>query len=648
MFDRFSVEIARGCSQGCRFCQAGMIFRPERERHPDEIVRTIIKSIEKSGQDDISLTSLSPADYSALDALVRCVAMHPRLANTALNVSSLRAYGVTDATLEQLRKVRISNLTFAPEAGTERMRRVINKNITEQQLLDTIQRVVQHGWDRVKLYFMIGLPTETPEDVDGIVHLTARAQKVARSTRQGKGRPVQVTASVSTFVPKPHTPFQWAQMLTLESIVEKHRQLAQLARENKVDIKMHQSHGSVLEAVLARGDRRLADVIERAWRNGASFDAWEGNVKWSVWTEAFSHHGLCLDTFLSELAPENPLAWSHIDVGVKPSFLRKEWDKARDGDGGMAQITLPCLRPAREKEDSALVCYQCGVQCDMQNAAQLHVKMRGWQSETNDSQSAESTRSVVASLGKGVCEQERATNEEPVTYRFRYEKLGRSSMLGHLDLVREVPRILRRAGLSLHYTQGFHPKPMMVFGPALSLGVPSFEEYVDIRTCAPIDVERMIEPINQACPDGMRFVEIQKVPKGAPAVVNAICEAHLLISLTQEFIEELGGREQLTSRIEQLLNAPSLPIARTTKGKLRQVNVRPYVLELGYASAKQVRLLDDAGVSDEGVVLFFRQAIHPQGSVRLDEIVQLLGCEKDPRTAYRAVRLALRGPEKRK
>ncbi|MFW5740122.1 MAG: TIGR03960 family B12-binding radical SAM protein, partial [Myxococcota bacterium] len=297
VFDRLSIELARGCSQGCRFCQGGMIFRPERERRPTDVVDSIVESLSRSGQDEISLTSLSPADYSAIAPLVRTVSEHPKLGNVALNVSSLRAYGLDDATLDEIRRVRASNLTFAPEAGTQRLRDVINKNVTEQQLLSTIERVVVRGWERIKLYFMIGLPTETDDDVDGIVELTARVRSVGRGARK-KGRPTQVTASASTFVPKPHTPFQWFGMSDLEGILGKHRQLVTRARERKVDIKMHEPHGSVLEGVLSRGDRRLADVIEDAWRAGSRFDAWDGNVDWPPWLEAMQRHGLDVASYL--------------------------------------------------------------------------------------------------------------------------------------------------------------------------------------------------------------------------------------------------------------------------------------------------------------------------------------------------------------
>ena len=459
-----------------------MIFRPERERRGADVVESIAASLRFNGQDEISLTSLSPADYSAIAPLVRTVSDYPGLENVALNVSSLRAYGLDDATLDEIRRVRASNLTFAPEAGTQRLRDVINKNVTEEQLLSTVERVVSRGWERIKLYFMIGLPTETDEDVDGIVALTVRARSSARGAKK-KGRPTQVTASASTFVPKPHTPFQWFAMVDLDIIKAKHRQLVVRARERKVDIKMHEPHGSVLEGILSRGDRRLASVIEQAWRAGSRFDAWDGNVDWKVWLAAMGQHGLDVDSYLGEMDLEAPLPWSHLHMGVEPSFLRKERDKAL-----RLKSTLPCMRPADPTSGSTkLVCYQCGAECDLGQIAERRT---------------ESAASLQALSHDASERKKRSEPKEPLRYRLRYEKLGRAVLLGHLDLVREVPRILRRAGAPLWYSQGFHPKPVMTFGPALSLGVPSFEEYVDIKTTEAIELTGWVDRLNAVCPGG--------------------------------------------------------------------------------------------------------------------------------------------------
>jgi len=618
VFDRLSIEIARGCSQGCRFCQAGMIFRPERERDPAGIVDCILQSLAHSGQDELSLTSLSPADYSAMAHLVRSVANQPALANVSLNVSSLRAYGLDDATLDEIRRVRVSNLTFAPEAGTQRLRDVVNKNVTEEQLLETVQRVVRRGWERIKLYFMIGLPTETSEDVDGIVDLTTRVRGTAKGARANKGRPVQVTASASTFVPKPHTPFQWAPMVDLPTVKEKHRHLVVQARERKVDIKMHEPHGSVLEGILSRGDRRLAAVIEDAWRAGSRFDAWDGHVKWDVWREAMGRHGLEVTDYLQAMPVDAPTPWNHLHMGVHQDFLRREWDKAL-----RPKNTLPCLRPADPSSGSdKLVCYQCGLECDLEQAALKRTRHH----ET-------STASPAPAV---------SAPPDPVHYRFRYEKLGRASLLGHLDLVREMPRILRRAGLPLAYSQGFHPKPVMGFGPALRLGVPSFEEYVDIKAMGPVDPDACLDRVNAVCPGGIRFLQMARLPAGSPPVVNTICEADVILGLSPKAIESHGGQAWLQERIAWVTSSDALPMARTSKGRDRTVDLRPLILDLRLAEEAERARMVEAGVPGSWVLVRLHHGLTSQGTVRLDEVVALLSGGEP--LAHRAVRLTLRGP----
>ncbi|HQK18571.1 MAG TPA: TIGR03960 family B12-binding radical SAM protein [Polyangiaceae bacterium] len=616
VFDRLSIEIARGCSQGCRFCQGGMIFRPERERDPATIVECVLQSLAHSGQDEISLTSLSPADYTAMAPLVAQLSHHPSLSHVALNVSSLRAYGLDDPTLDEIRRVRVSNLTFAPEAGTQRLREVINKNVTEEQLLETVRRVVRRGWERIKLYFMIGLPTETQEDVEAIVRLTSRVRAEARAARESKGRSVQVTASASTFVPKPHTPFQWASMVDLDTVKEKHRRIVVWAREHKVDIKMHEPHGSVLEGLLSRGDRRLGPVIEDAWRAGSRFDGWEGNVKWGIWLAAMERHDLQLIDYIKEIPNEATTPWSHIHVGVSEEFLRQEWEKAQ-----RFKHTLPCLRPADPASKSdKLVCYHCGLDCDLEQAARI--RSQRMSAPVADRAPA----AMVASC-------------DTVQYRFCYEKIGRASLLGHLDMVREMPRIMRRAGFAVVYTQGFHPKAMMGFGPALRLGVPSFEEYVDVKMQELANPEEGLAKLNAICPEGIRFVRMVRLPDKAPSLVQAIGEARMLLGIDPSAVEARGGVSWLKERLGELMSSESLPWIRNHKGKERTLDLRPWILELRMGTEDDAVRMSEAGIPGSWVMVRLHHALTAQGSVRIDEVVALMG-EREA-LPYRAVRVAL-------
>ncbi|MEM6958900.1 MAG: TIGR03960 family B12-binding radical SAM protein, partial [Myxococcota bacterium] len=326
IFDRVSIEVARGCTEGCRFCQAGMIYRPVRERDPQAIVDTIVKAVKEGGYDEASLTSLSTADYSAIEPLVHEVMKALKGKRVNVSVSSLRAYGLSEAVLDDMKTQRAGGLTFAPEAGTQRMRDVVNKNVTEAQLMETAERVFSRGWTKMKLYFMIGLPTEEDEDVAGIAQTGGRAREVARRVR---GRnDAKVTVSVSSHVPKPHTPFQWCAMDTHDEIVRKQKILRKEAKIARVQLRVHDSTGSWLEGVLARGDRRLANVIESAWANGARFDSWGERLKLDAWEAAFEAHGVSTAPFLGTIPTDARLPWDHIDVGLEEGFLAKEYRKA--------------------------------------------------------------------------------------------------------------------------------------------------------------------------------------------------------------------------------------------------------------------------------------------------------------------------------
>src|SRR5882724_10239266 len=325
IFDRMSIEIARGCTEGCRFCQAGMIYRPVRERDPAEIVDTVVSAVMKSGFDEVSLTSLSTADYSCISPLIKKVVEKLEPENVSLGVSSLRAYGLESDVLDEIGKVRATGLTFAPEAGSQRMRDVVNKNVTEEQLLETADRVFSRGWGKMKLYFMIGLPTEEDSDVRGIVETGTNVLNVGK--RVG-GRP-KVTVSVSTHVPKPHTPFQWCAQDSMPETQRNQQMLRHAVRQTRgLELKTHDCETSILEGILARGDRRLGDVIERAYHEGARMDSWEEHVKLSVWREALEHFQIDPAQYLGTIAVTARLPWDHFDIGLEEGFLAREYRKA--------------------------------------------------------------------------------------------------------------------------------------------------------------------------------------------------------------------------------------------------------------------------------------------------------------------------------
>ena len=332
--DRYGLEVLRGCTRGCRFCQAGMVYRPVRERTADAIVRDVVAGLACTGYDEVSLTSLSTTDHSQLEEVLR--RLQRRLEGTGVSVSlpSLRvdAFGVEMARLVA-GSGKKSGLTFAPEAGTQRMRDVINKNVTEEDLLGSVQRAFEAGWRRVKLYFMIGLPFETDEDVAGIGELVHRVFRTAREATPPQQRgAIRVAVSVSTFVPKAQTPFQWDAQLTFDEMRRRQGLLRDSMPKKGIDLHWHDAEVSFLEGVMARGGREVADAIESAWRGGAVFDAWTEQFRLSRWLDAFAATGIDAEAIATrERAASEPLPWAHLSAGVSVRYLVRERERAAAG-----------------------------------------------------------------------------------------------------------------------------------------------------------------------------------------------------------------------------------------------------------------------------------------------------------------------------
>ncbi len=323
--DRAAVEISRGCSRGCRFCNAGIIYRPVRERPVDEVLKAVDDTLCNTGHDEISLVSLSSGDYKRIDELVASI-VQKYGSRLAISLPSLRLDEHSVKLVDSLPNRRKSGLTFAPEAGSPRLQKVINKHIPEEELLAAAGSAFGRGWLGLKLYFMLGLPTETDEDVEGIAQLVRKVQAQSR-------RPPQIRLSLSTFVPKPHTPFQWAAQESEDRLITRHEMLKKAFGKRGVKLSYQDTRVSLLEAVMSRGDRRLSHVIHAAWQNGAFFDGWSECFDFMRWQKAFEDCGLDPAFYAHrQRALDEPLPWAHIDSGIAPRFLKEEYRRALSGE----------------------------------------------------------------------------------------------------------------------------------------------------------------------------------------------------------------------------------------------------------------------------------------------------------------------------
>lgn len=475
--DRLGLEVARGCTRGCRFCQAGYIYRPTREREPGQVFEAATAGIVKSGMEEMALLSLSTGDYTCIEPLATQLMDRLADAKVSLSLPSLRIDSLSPELAGQIKRVRKTGFTLAPEAGSERMRALINKNLTEEQIIRTASQVYTLGWEHIKLYFMVGLPTETEEDVKEIDRLCALVAESARKAGKGRGGKALVHASMGLFVPKPHTAFQWESQLELEEARNRMRQAKANNSHKRVKVKWNDAHASQMEGVFSRGDRRLARVLEIALDKGARFDGWSEHFNLDLWLEAMAEAGLTIEDFLRARRLDEPLPWDHIDVGVSKEFLLRERQRAFS-----LAITEDCRFG---------VCHNCGV-CDGQVIKPV-MTTSDW-------------RPQPAGLYLG--------EEGRVTYRFVVQKMGPARFLGHLELMNQLTRCFRRAGVELAYSQGFHPHPLLKTASALPLGIESQGEDLEVVLAKRYPVSRLMEMLEPAMPRGLKITSARLARPG--------------------------------------------------------------------------------------------------------------------------------------
>lgn len=479
--DRLRLEVSRGCTRGCRFCQAGMIYRPVRERSMDTVMDLTDRCLQNTGYEDLSLLSLSTGDYTGISPLINTLMQRFSSQHISVSLPSFRAGTLGPELMQTIQKVRKTGFTIAPEAGSQRLRDVINKNITTDEIIATVQDAFSAGWRVIKLYFMVGLPTETQTDIQGIVDLVKKLRKI----KSPNGRYGKLNVSVATFIPKPHTPFQWATQLSLEESRGRIEWLRSKLRLPGVKFKWQNPEVSFLEGLWARGDRRLSSLLVRAFENGCRFDGWSDRFSFDTWQRSIAESQVDVDFYTSRHKDlEEPLPWDHIDVRVEKAFLIKEWMGALEGTK-----TEDCRWHS---------CQQCGV-CDFENIAP-HLFEAPAETEP-------------LRINKPDAAHQTAFRK----LKLFYSKRDDTRFFGHLELVNIFNRAFRRAGVDLVYSNGFHPMPKISFDDPLPMGMEGVHEFFFVSVKNDIACDELVRRTNQELPEGLFIKECEVVTTKQPA-----------------------------------------------------------------------------------------------------------------------------------
>jgi len=600
--DRASVEVMRGCAQSCRFCQAGYLYRPVRELSGPAIERLVDRALSGTGYEEVSLSSLSIADLACLRGLVPALMARLTPDRVSLSLPSLRveALNRSQELADEIGRVRKTGFTIAPEAGSARLRRVINKNgFDEDAILTAVQHAARAGWESVKFYFMIGLPTETQADLDEIVRVARAAAKAARQERK---RGFGLTVSASSFVPKPHTPFQWFAQEPREVLQEKQAFLRARLHEARIDFKWHHVESSFLEAAFSLGGREVAEVIAAAQRRGCRFDGWTEQLRAADWMAAFREVGIDPGTIANRpRGLDEPLPWDHIDCGVSKVFLQQEYRRALEERAtadchvgpcsNCGEVCVPNWRNWAEKIGMAEAepraeSREPRVGDGAPSAATEGSDPGNLEPATSNLEPATSNRQPrTSNLEPGTGNpQPRTSNGEPRSgaaqavqkIQFEYRKVGALRYLSHLEVMRALARALRRARLPLAYSQGFNPQPRLSLAQALAVGVAGLQELGEVEFALHGKPEEVRERWNAHLPPGLKILRTWEAPLHGPALSAGVRGAAYRIQLEPNgwdntllaALGDPGACADFTAR-------DSIPVEVTKKGQAVSLDARP-------------------------------------------------------------------------
>ena len=587
--DRVGLEVLRGCTQGCRFCQAGMVTRPVRERSLEKVDELMERTLAATGYEEVSLVSLSTCDFSRPRMLVEQAAKRAALDNVSVSLPSLRLDSFSVELADMVAGVRRSGLTFAPEAASPRLRALINKWIPDEDLLRMSSEAFRRGWNHVKTYFMIGLPTERDEDIEAIVDLCLRTLKLGRSINPR----AKVNTGVSTFVPKPFTPFQWAEQISLEEACRRQAILEKGFRSHPaIKFGKHEPEITFIEGLLTRADRRGADLLEAAWRNGARLESWSELLNFKAWLDAIEQTQYDVAGAFRARDLDERLPWDHLDVMIPKKWFQEDWNRAME-----LQHAADCR---------AGKCHLCGVIYRERDLCK-HMLKRQKQGRIAEQ---DWVREPLP---------EYTEPESVQRLRFRIGRNGEPRFLSHLELVNSWVRTLRRARAPLSYSQGFHAHPKLTFATAPPVGEESMGDYMDVVLKERVDPAELLARVQATLPIGIRAYDAWEVPLKSPAVM----------ALTTGFAYTLQAAVDpgvVRERIQEVLAAGEILVEREGKPKnvrgrrsgrpIVQVDIRP-----------MLRKLEVSGEGDMQVSIELEIELVGGRSIRMREIVHLLGLD---------------------